>query len=670
MRPLLLLPSPAAPWVADALDGMDVEPCTYRRLPAAADLDATRATVALVDAAGVSAAGVPALESLAGVAALVWTGQPACRATASLLSGEIADDAPPEARRVQLRAALRHATALAQARDGAARESQLRQDLAELAEVGVALSTERDLHALLDLILSQARRLTTSDAGSIYLVEHGPRGSDARSLRFMLSQNSTLPDLALDDFAVPIDHSSLAGHAAAAGEPLVIDDVTRLPASVPYRQNRSFDERLHYWTKSVLVIPMKTHRGEVVGVLQLLNRKRSVRAMLHTARDASREVIPFDERSVAVVSALAAQAAVAIENSTLYESIERLFEGFVAASAAAIEARDPATRGHSARVAQLAVRTAESLQAAAGGPYAGTRFSREQLRELRYAALLHDFGKVAVREQLLVKEKKLHPAAFERVRSRFAYLHQAAELAYERARADFLLACGRARYAEAAEELERQRQRRHAELDGYLNAVLAANEPTRVTEASFEELQRIAAITYRAPDGTEQPLITGEELRALSVRRGNLDECERREIESHVLHTHRFLEQIPWTAELRGVPAIALGHHEKLDGTGYPRGVRAADIPLLTRIITVADIFDALTATDRPYKAAMPSDYALAVLRSEAEAGMLDAELVELFAAARPWERKEEARPRTSGSCARVVAPAPVNDATRVRSSR
>ena len=640
MRPLLLIPFPAAPWLGDALDGMDVEPCGYRRLPRAAELDATRPTVIVLDAATAGVAGLPALEALAGVAALLWTGQPPAGAVAGLLSGAIGDDAPADASRVQLGAALRHGAALALASAAAAREAQLRQDLAELAEVGVALSTERDLRALLELILAQARRLTLSDAGSIYLLEGGTNGQAAPVLRFMLAQNSTLPDLALGAFTVPVDHSSLAGHAAAAGEPLVIDDVARLPESVPYRQNRTFDERLHYWTKSVLVIPMKTHRGEVIGVLQLLNRKRTLRATLHSARDAEREVVPYDERSVAVVSALAAQAAVAIENSTLYESIERLFEGFVAAAAAAIEARDPATRGHSARVAQLAVRTAESLERAADGPYAGTRFSREQLRELRYAALLHDFGKVAVREQLLVKEKKLHPAALERVRSRFAYLHQAAELTFERARADFLLACGRARYAEAAGELERQRQRRHAELDGYLAAVLAANEPSRVTETSFEELQGIAAVTYLGPDGAEQPLITGEELRALSVRRGNLDECERREVESHVMHTHRFLEQIPWTAELRGVPAIALGHHEKLDGTGYPRGVRAADIPLLTRIITVADIFDALTATDRPYKAAMPSEYALAVLRSEAEAGMLDLDLVELFAAAQPWTRR------------------------------
>jgi hypothetical protein len=214
---------------------------------------------------------------------------------------------------------------------------------------------------------------------------------------------------------------------------------------------------------------------------------------------------------------------------------------------------------------------------------------------------------------------------------------------YERARADFLLACGRARYAQAAEELERQRRRRHAELDGYLATVLAANEPTRVTDASFEELQRIASVTYLDGGGSEQPLITGEELRALIVRRGNLDECERREIESHVMHTHRFLEQIPWTPELRGVPAIALGHHEKLDGTGYPRGVSAEQIPLLTRIITVADIFDALTSTDRPYKAPMPTEYAINILRNEAEAGMLDVELVELFAAARVWEDRGRA---------------------------
>jgi HD-GYP domain-containing protein (c-di-GMP phosphodiesterase class II) len=162
-----------------------------------------------------------------------------------------------------------------------------------------------------------------------------------------------------------------------------------------------------------------------------------------------------------------------------------------------------------------------------------------------------------------------------------------------------------------------------------------------LTVGTFDELRRIAGATYEDHEGTRRTLLTADEVRALSLSRGNLDDVERREVESHVVHTYRFLQQIPWTRELRAVPEIALAHHEKLDGSGYPHGVGRDAIPLEARIITVVDIFDALTASDRPYKRAVTSDYALGVLRAEAEAGMLDADLVEAFAAARVWEQPE-----------------------------
>src|SRR5690349_914442 len=481
------------------------------------------------------------------------------------------------------------------------------------------------------MILTQARRITSSDAASLYLVERGDNGSAPTTLRFGLSQNYSLEDLPFPEITVPIDHSSLAGYAAATGEPLVIEDVYLLPNDVSYRQNRSFDEKFGYRTKSMLVIPMRTHRDEIIGVLQLINRKRDSKTVLSSNEITEREVLPYDQQSVELVTALASQAAVAIENSLLYEDIERLFEGFVTAAVTAIEQRDPTTSGHSGRVATFTVSLAEAVGRGGVGPYRGLSFTREQLRELRYAGLLHDFGKVGVREQVLIKQKKLYPWDLELIRHRFAFLLQRADLQFERERADYLLSHGTAQYEEFVARLEQLRRTRRNELNRFLDAIVMANEPTILPEGSFDELKVINESTYIDFEGVERPLLRDEELRFLMIRKGNLDDRERREIESHVTHTFRFLEQIPWTRELRRIPEIAYGHHEKLNGSGYPRRVTGAEIPVQTRMMTIADIFDALTATDRPYKRAVPAERALDILSEEAKEGMIDPNLLRTF---------------------------------------
>jgi HD-GYP domain-containing protein (c-di-GMP phosphodiesterase class II) len=537
----------------------------------------------------------------------------------------------------QLRGAFRHAAALVAARSARHAERERHRELTELTRVGVALSTERNLETLLDMILSQARRLTASDAGSIYLVQRDDDGKP-KHLLFKLSQNHSLPNLPLREFTVPVDHTSLAGYAAATGEPLVIPDVYLLPDDASYKQNRSFDEKFGYRTKSMLVIPMRSHRDEIVGVLQLINRKRSGDTRLSAPDKVQWEVISYDQRAVELVTALASQAGVAVENSLLYEDIERLFEGFVTAAVTAIESRDPATHGHSGRVATMSVTLAEAVTRAGRGPYLGTRFSREQLRELRYAGLLHDFGKVGVREEVLVKEKKLYPSDLTLIDHRFASLVQTAELEFERARNEHLLRSGREGYDRVTRDLEARLRTRRLELERFRQAILRANEPTILAEGSFAELQHIAEENYLDANGDEQPLLTERELRFLSITKGNLDDDERREIESHVTHTYRFLQQIPWTRELRGIPAIAYGHHEKLNGRGYPRQIDAAAIPVQTRMMTIADIYDALTATDRPYKPALRVESAIDILRAEASEGLVDPHLLATFVDARVFE--------------------------------
>jgi HD-GYP domain-containing protein (c-di-GMP phosphodiesterase class II) len=613
-------------------------------LPRAAALDPERPTVILLDRTLLAGAGAgrEQLAELARVAAIVGIGnpgelEPPAEFPADLLTSYLPGDAPAALVATQLRGAVRHAAALVAERRARDDEERHHRELVDLSRIGVALSTERDLMTLLEMILSQARGITGSDAGSLYLVERGDDGQP-RELRFKFAQNFTLPELPLTAFAVPFDHTSLAGYAASTGEPLVLPDVYLLAEDAPYKLNRSFDEQFGYRTKSMLVIPMRSHRDEVIGVLQLINRKRSPDVRLPSPEIVEQEVLPYDGRSVELVSALASQAGVAIENSLLYEDIERLFEGFVTAAVTAIEQRDPTTSGHSARVATLTVGLAEAVDRGGAGPYKSLRLSRTELREIRYAALLHDFGKVSVREHVLVKEKKLYPWDLDIIRHRFAYQLQALDLQFERERANYLAQHGTAQYEEAVAELDRIRRESKGQLIRFLDAIVSANEPTVLPFGNFDELREINRRRYVDFDGVERRLLRDDELRFLMVRQGNLDDQERREIESHVTHTYRFLAQIPWTRELRRVPDIAYGHHERLNGAGYPRQVHGDEIPVQTRMMTIADVFDALTATDRPYKRAVPWDRALDILADEAKEGMLDGHLLQTFIEARIFE--------------------------------
>jgi HD-GYP domain-containing protein (c-di-GMP phosphodiesterase class II) len=646
MKPLLLT-SPGSP-LADAPIGRrgdDVELREIPALPVALALDLERPTVLALDRSLVAGAGEGAasqLRALAGVIAIVGIGDPCdsepdAAFPLDVLTSFIPAGAATRTRLAAFRGAFRHAAALAAMRRARNTTVDRTRELAELSAIGVALTAERDLGKLLALILSHARRVTGSDAGSLYLVERDESGAPAR-LRFAHSQNHSLPALPFASYAVPIDASSLAGYAASTGEPLVIGDVYLLPDGAAYRQNRSFDETCGYRTKSMLVLPMKTHRNETIGVLQLINRKRELEQRLSTPASFEHDVVSFDARCVEIATALASQAAVAIDNGRLYQDIERLFEGFVTAAVTAIESRDPATSGHSGRVASMTVELARAVDGLGGGPYRDVKFTREQLRELRYAGLLHDFGKVGVREQVLVKEKKLYPHDLELIRHRFAYLDQRAELAFERARVELLLEGGRAAHDAGLARLQCERRRGQEELARFMDTIVQANEPTVLAEGSFEALESIGRRTFVDFDGRLRPLLEDHELQFLMIRRGNLDERERREIESHVTHTYRFLEQIPWTRELRAIPRIAYAHHEKLNGHGYPNRVIGVEIPVQARIMTIADIYDALTATDRPYKRAVPRDHALDMLAMEAKEGTIDAALLETFIGARVFE--------------------------------
>jgi HD-GYP domain-containing protein (c-di-GMP phosphodiesterase class II) len=498
-----------------------------------------------------------------------------------------------------------------------------------LTEVSIALSAEKDYHRLLELILRKAIQLARCDAGSLYIVV--PGGEEAGTpprLRFAAAQNDSVA-FRFQATEMPLTQESLAGYVALTGVTLTIEDAYAIPDGAPYRINRDFDRETGYRTKSLLVLPMTNHRGEVTGVLQLINCKRNPSAPLTDPGTVEAQVVPFNPATRRLMQAVGSLAAVSIDNQQLYANIERLFEGFVKASVTAIEQRDPTTSGHSLRVSVLTTGLAEHADRAEG-PLAAISFTREQMRELRYAALLHDFGKVGVREHVLVKARKLYPHELERIMTRL----ETARLCHERDALRRKLACSLEGGPDRDERLMRidgEMERALADIDAFQNTILRADEPTVLPDGDFATLRAISAVGFTDRFGNRTPFLDQAEATVLSIPKGSLSEMERLEIESHVTHTYEFLQQIPWTPELKAVPAIAYGHHEKLDGRGYPRGVKGNDIPVQSRIMTVADIYDALTACDRPYKKAVPQEKALDILMAEAKDGMLDADLVDLF---------------------------------------
>lgn len=535
-----------------------------------------------------------------------------------------------------LQAGFRHAAVRLTAARAEAELAASRSDLHELNQIGMALMTERDPDRLLVKILDRALAMTRSDAGSLYLVEKGEDGEDR--LRFKLSENHSLPDLPFVEFTLPIDRTSIAGYVAAANEPLVLNDVYAIPGEAPYSFNPSFDQRFGYRTKSMLVVPMADHRDEVVGVLQLINRKTDPDAAITSEDAADAAVLPYGEHELSLVRGLAGQAAVSIENSRLYQQIQDIFGAFVKAAVAAIDQRDPTTAGHSVRVATLTTEMASLLPRLAKGRWKDTRLTRDQMRELRYAALLHDFGKVGVREEVLVKSKKLPPYLWERVQARFDLIHRTMEKEHLERKIRLIQQRDLEGFEDSTARLDQELADRLRRLEGFREAIRAANEPSILPEDGAAVLREIAGETFIDVTGQEVPFVNDVELAFLRIPKGSLDERERKEIESHVTQTYRFLTEIPWTDDLGNVAEIAYGHHEKLDGRGYPRGIHGEAIPVQTRIMTIADIFDALTASDRPYKRALGPDRALDILRMEARDGMLDSELVELLVESRAYE--------------------------------
>ncbi len=514
----------------------------------------------------------------------------------------------------------------------------------ELLQIGIALSAERDNDKLLNDILRQLRQITSADAGTLYLLERDEQ-SGAQKMRFKITQNDSNPR-DFSEFVMDLSTKTISGYVASTGKVLNIEDVYEIPPEIGYGFGKKYDEDTGYRSKSMLTVPMKDHKGEILGVVQLINRKTDFACRLARPSDVDGCVIPFDPKSEPLVMSLASQAAVSLENNLLYQEIERLFKGFVDASVKAIESRDPVTRGHSRRVEIYTVDLALAVNAVGSGPYRDTRFSPEQIKEISVASLLHDFGKVGVKENVLVKARKLYPEQLELVRQRFSYIRRAKLYDLLERRFEALRDSGMDAYLRQKEDLDREERGVLAELDSYLQTIVASDVPTVLPEDAPEILDRIRKETFTDESGATVPYLTGDEYTKLQIRKGSLDAREFEQIQDHVTHTYEFLKTIPWTREMKNIPSIAYGHHEKLDGKGYPRRLPADAIPVQSRMMTISDIYDALTASDRPYKPAVPPLAALDILGAEVKRGQLDEALVGIFIEAKLWQKK----PETKGS--------------------
>jgi len=490
-----------------------------------------------------------------------------------------------------------------------ARSRHLVQRLQKLQEIGTQLSAEQDLVKLLGMILRESRALTSSDAGTIFVREddvqtvENATGKDrihrvTPYIVLKVAQNDSL-QLPFKEMKLPFEGKSIAGHVALSGEILNLEDVYRLPAGVTYAYNTAFDKASGYRCRSMLVIPMRNREGEIIGVIQLINKKKDPAVRLGAPEQVERAVTGFDAFDEEFVMALASQAAVCIEKAKLYDEIERMFEGLVNSFTLALERRNRTTYGHCMRVARYAVAIAEAINESPPELFGGLRFTPSQVRELRYAALLHDIGKIAVPEAVLDKQNKLLDSEIRTVEYRLA--------------------------------LSRTQGKPAAKVDAWTAAVRRINIPRGLSDEDRRTLDEIRAETFTDVDGQIRPLLSDHEHENLAVARGNLTAKERKQIEQHIVDTWEILKRIPWPRDFRSVANLAACHHEKIDGSGYPWKLKGDEIPLGGQILAIVDIFEALTAKDRPYKPAIPIEKAIGIVQDEVNRGALNAKLWKLF---------------------------------------
>lgn len=503
--------------------------------------------------------------------------------------------------------------------------------LDQLNEIGVSLSRERDINRLLENILLAAKDITHADGGTLYRVTE-----DGKSLRFEImrtqslgiakggtaSESIDLPTLPLHLADGKPNDSLVAAYAAIHHKTVNIADAYAEP-NFDFSGTKQFDQRTGYHSKSFLAVPMKNHEGELIGVLQLIN----------ALDPASGQVVPFQLTDERLAESLASQAAIAITNRDLLIQLETLFESFIGLINLAVDEKSQHTGGHCQRVPELTLMIADAAHAAQDGPMASFSMSERDRYELKIAALLHDCGKVTTPVHVVDKATKLQ-TLFDRVdllQTRFEVVRRDAEI------------------KALQEKLAIQAQgvdiaSRFAAVDAVLEASLAQMDAdwafvqtiNRGSEAMRDaDIERVRALRdkymWTLNGGEARPFLSDDELENLSIRAGTLTAAEREIINHHIVATIKMLEQLPWPKHLKHVPEFAGGHHERMDGRGYPKGLRRDDMSVQARIMGIADIFEALTAKDRPYKQGMKLSQAMQIMAKFKAGGHIDPDLFDVF---------------------------------------
>jgi HD-GYP domain-containing protein (c-di-GMP phosphodiesterase class II) len=518
--------------------------------------------------------------------------------------------------------------------------SDLFRRLEQLNAIGAALSKERDINRLLETILIAAKTITHADGGTLYRMTE-----DGKALRFEILRTDSLhvamggttgnainfPNLPLTNAKGEHNDSMVAAYAAIHDETVNIADAYT-EAGFDFSGTRSFDERTGYRSQSFLTVPMKNHEGEIIGVLQLINAQDPV----------THQVNPFSAADQSLAESLASQAAIALTNRLLITQLEELFEALINLINLAIDEKSPYTGGHCQRVPALTMMLAEAADAAKEGPLASFKMDDRDRYELKIAGLLHDCGKVTTPVHIVDKATKLQ-TLFDRIHlidTRFEVLKRDAEIAALRKQLEL-------RKEVNADEDARIWQGYHDEV----RVLDEDREFLRKTNMGGEtmkdaDLQRVRDIgsrrKWRNVDAVETEFLTADEVVNLTIRGGTLTLKERDVINYHIVATIKMLEQLPWPKHLTNVPEYAGGHHERMDGKGYPKGLTREQMSVQARMMGIADIFEALTARDRPYKPGMKLSQAMGIMANFKKNGHIDPDLFEVFVKHEVYRRYAE----------------------------
>lgn len=506
------------------------------------------------------------------------------------------------------------------------KEADLFNTLKQLTEIGVALSAERDKQRLLGKILDGAKGLTNADGGTLYTI------NEQKKLNFEIVRTDSLgvswerasgkdPDkfkaITLRDEYDLYNDKNVVAYAVNHDKIVNIPDAYKAEG-FDFSGTRNFDQSTGYHSQSFLTVPLKNHEADIIGALQLIN-----------ARNSQGEIIPFTAEDQELVASLASQAAVAMTNQRLIQELKLMFEALTHVIAEAIDEKSPITGKHCKRVPIIAQMLAQAVNKTEEGPYKNTRFSETELYELDIAALLHDCGKVTTPVHVVEKGKKLQTIIdrIELVETRFEIIRRNATINTLMAKLEEL-GVDANQYLASNEELKEKMRDYDDDLECIKNANFGKES---MTEEALKKIQEIGAIMWKDAKGETHPLLTSDEIKNLSIVKGTLTTEERIIIQNHVVMTIKMLSQIPYPKYLKEVPEIAGKHHERIDGKGYPRGLTGNQMSVRARILAIADVFEALTAPDRPYKDVMTLKRAMDILNSMASEGHMDPDLWKIF---------------------------------------